>query len=106
MFSRLSSKQIALGSDKSNNEIPLWGLGLERTIWCTHRAALLLPSPLGVPGAARYCWGHFRRGQWEWTQGKEDESGWGGGWSPGCPAFTGRLSSRKQVCDLQLVLEF
>lgn len=102
MFSRLSSKQIALGSDKSNNEIPLWGLGLERTIWCTHRAALLLPSPFGVLGAPRYCWGCFRRGQWELAQGKEDESGW----SPGCPAFTGRLSSRKQVCNLQLVLEF
>ena len=29
MFSRLGSKQIALGSDKSNKEIPLWGLGLE-----------------------------------------------------------------------------
>lgn len=29
MFSHLSSKQIALGSDKSNKEIPLWELSLE-----------------------------------------------------------------------------
>lgn len=29
MFSQLSSKQIVLGSDKSNKEIPLQGLSLE-----------------------------------------------------------------------------
>lgn len=40
------------------------------------------------------------------TQSKEDESSWAAGWSPGCTVFPGRLISRKQVCNLQPLLEF